>query len=149
MSTQARLDPAPTDVPMWHPLSRAMVHTPPRGRGRAYVVGLLAGAALGAVVGSGVAGASSVEAPSVETPSQAVLPEPFCQWSYGRGGVTVFGDNVQAFRVRFRSLGWVKVDVPNRGGRQWVSIDPQHTAEDDTGKVQAKVSGKWRRCVTA
>ena len=127
----------------------------------AVACGLLAGvevvaAGVGVVAGVGVAGslpeAGALPAPPVPT-SQAGLPqETFCQWSFERGGkVVVFGDGIEAFRVRYRDELYPKsvsrsvtVDVPNRPGRQWVGIRLNRTQEDDVRVVSCKVGGAWR-----
>jgi hypothetical protein len=139
-----------TAMPLWHPLR---TRTPaPRRSPYAFFVGAVGGALFAGLAGFGIGGGALLTAPAaVEpvSPAPLALASPSCQWSYDRHGVTIFGDQVQAFRVRFRGVGRVTVDVPNRPGRQWISVKPAHTAEDDTGRVEAKVAGTWRRCKTA
>jgi hypothetical protein len=135
--------PVPPLVRPWSaplPVSRGS-----RVRGRVGKGALAAGAFL---LGASASWAATADASPAVLPTTVpvAVADPFCQWSAEpHRTVTVFGNDVQAWRVRVRGLGTVSVDVPNRSGRSWVGIGlPRGTAEDDIRKVECKVGGQWR-----
>ena len=144
----------------WHPLYAHTTGARRAGRvGRgsrlgSYAVGVAAGLFLGFAVGAGSVGGASAtvpEGPFTSEAPQAAVPDPWCQFDIEpHRTVGVFGDNVQAWKVRVRGVGTIRVDVPNRKGRTWVGIGlPRGTAEDDVRTVSCKVAGHWHRAETA
>jgi len=149
------------------PMGGAMQYTPPpvgssRPMRRAVLAGVglavapffvmgLVGAASGPSTVKPLGGGFTYRADASLDGSQVAVrpPATFCQFSIDRRGVTVMGWDVQAFKVKLRGLGSVKVDVPNRAGRQWVTLDVPGHAEDDVRRVWARVRGEWERCEPA